>query len=909
MARPILVRINIDDKGNKAILQLAENARRARKPVSSLGDAMKKAFAFVGLYRGLQLLNTQMREAVSNAVKFEKALKDIEGITGKSTKEVGRLADEALRLSAATEHSATGIAQATLAMTKMGFKVTKTIEALPHILDLATASGEDLNWVATNSINIMKAFGMSANEMERIANVVATALNATSLNLEDYMEAMKFVAPIAAATGVSLEEASTVLGVLADQSIRGSIGGTQLKNMLLNLLKATPATTKALAGMNMESMSLTAILKGLHDAQVPVGEILKQFNKRAVAGALAIGANEEAVTKLNKALTTQARKAKDVAAIMRTSVQSLGIQILNTFNTMGVEIFRIFEEDIRRVLANFLDRVRQIYAWVSNNQDKIRDFARGFTEEFGNIAQAVKLLLPILGKLTGGTDDFAQAGRNLATVLKAIVAIKLYGHLTQMSAGLATMGVRAGVASSAMRGFAASMNVATAAAMALYFAMDLALQAQDKRSEKKAGFLDDPSKVKDALKHLEDIAKKEKEINELQKEEDQHKRMRAIKKVRDEIGKIQAKVRDISGMSFIDDANILTVANLKQNLHARAAHADYVAEKAREAKEAQEKARKEAAKPYGSLITPSADAEADRLRAEALRKEQEYAKLVQALWDEVNQRIADRWTREAKAQGVAWDIIIEEANKAEQAALDFQKKQEERQKNSLALMEDSVFSTYNSIADIINSFSQAQLQDTLDRLEDEEKGIQKRYNMELALAENNAVRKAIAEKRLYTQQMALERKKEAANEKAAKRQKVLATLTATADMFRGILGIMADTKGGLISRTAAGVAYTAIAAGYLAQLAAVNLRSGGVVQGPGNATSDNVPAMLSPGEMVLSNDTIRQAGGPNMIQQMIDRGSSYTSNTTKNVHIDTVIGTDEFVREQLIPVMELEASR
>lgn len=105
----------------------------------------------------------------------------------------------------------------------------------------------------------------------------------------------------------------------------------------------------------------------------------------------------------------------------------------------------------------------------------------------------------------------------------------------------------------------------------------------------------------------------------------------------------------------------------------------------------------------------------------------------------------------------------------------------------------------------------------------------------------------------------------------------------------------------------------AIAAGIqgAAQVAMITqqaskLADGGVISGNGGGRSDNVPAMLSVGERVLSNRDIARLGGNDRIQQAID---STGGKSTSSININTMIGDKEWVRDNIIPQLEMESTR
>ena len=664
-------------------------------------------------------------------------------------------------------------------------------------------------------------------------------------------------------------------------------------------------------------MSLTDILKQLHAAGASVGDILEQFNKRAVAGALAIGANADTVERLRGSLEKQARTAKEVADIMRTSVASLGKQISTVMNTMGIEIFQIFEEDIRQALMNFLTSLRNIHQWVTSNEDSIRGFFAGLTEDLDDLWVVMKAVVKGVANVVKTFGDAEDAGRRIAQIIKVIIAYKLAMHIANLGLAMRQAIKTAGNFRAAMLGSANALNVYAAGIAAAYLALDILIEKENKRAEKKATFMEDPARMQQVIEHLKEIKRLEDDINIVQNAINAKAgdRARSVANIHIEVGKLKKKIEDISGGFSIDfgpGKSLLKEDLLREGIKQINARTEKERLAAEARKKIEEDIVKAAKKNYGSLIQSN-----DK---DGKKSSEKFEKWMRDMWKRMDERGKEYWKRQANAYEIAWDFIEKEAEegiKLYEAHLQRMKEEEERQKqvrqNSIDSIISSTKSLYSSVLDMHSIFNQDQLNQVEERIEEEEKAIERRYRMETAAAEGSAFRKSLAEQRYINKKIALEKKAEAERARAAKREKVINAFRATGDMLTGIIAVMRDTQGGVISRVAAGLAYGAIAGAYVAQLAALKLRHGTksrAVVGFGGEGTDNIPVNLSPGEVVLSTGDVRRLGGHNMLKQKIDTGNSYTTNNNGvTVNIDTVIGTDRFVRDQLIPIMEQEMTR
>lgn len=107
------------------------------------------------------------------------------------------------------------------------------MEAMPSMLNLATAGSLDLARAADIASNVLTGMGMEAHEAGRVADVLAMAAASANLDVGMLGETMKYTAPIANAFGLSLEQAATIAGKMADAGIQGLkyIGPTTWKQV------------------------------------------------------------------------------------------------------------------------------------------------------------------------------------------------------------------------------------------------------------------------------------------------------------------------------------------------------------------------------------------------------------------------------------------------------------------------------------------------------------------------------------------------------------------------------------------------------------------------------------------------------------------------------------------------------
>lgn len=168
---------------------------------------------------------------------FEGQMKRVQAISGATKEDFKLLEKEALNLGATTSFTAKQAAQGMEYFALAGFKTQDIIGAMPGMLRLAAASGEDLGMVSDIVSDNMTAFGLEAKDAAKVADIFAYTMSKTNTGVGQLGEAFKYISSQSKGLNISMEETSALLGLLADKGIKGSQAGTGLGAMYTKILK------------------------------------------------------------------------------------------------------------------------------------------------------------------------------------------------------------------------------------------------------------------------------------------------------------------------------------------------------------------------------------------------------------------------------------------------------------------------------------------------------------------------------------------------------------------------------------------------------------------------------------------------------------------------------------------------
>jgi TP901 family phage tail tape measure protein len=237
---------------------------------------------------------------VSEFANFEKSMSKVKAVTGATGADFQAMEDQAKQLGKTTAFTAGQAADAMGFLGMAGFQTQEIMSAMPSVLDLAAAGNMDLARTADIASNIMTGMGLTAEDMTRIADVLATTAARANVDIGQLGEAFKFAAPAASRLGVTLEETSAILGLLGDMGIQGTLAGTAFRNFGQNVAKLDDSKLATL-GLTMKDIS------DERGNMLPIGEVFGLLMSQAKK----LGGNLEQTAVLTKLLGIRGAPALD----------------------------------------------------------------------------------------------------------------------------------------------------------------------------------------------------------------------------------------------------------------------------------------------------------------------------------------------------------------------------------------------------------------------------------------------------------------------------------------------------------------------------------------------------------------------------------------------------------------------
>ena len=213
-----------------------------------------------------------VKDSVKESMSFDKSMSQVAATLGKSTDEVQDLAKFARKMGAETAFTAQEAAEGLNYMALAGYSADKSMKMLPQVLNLAAAGNMELARASDMVTDAESALGLKAGEVESMIDQMAATASRTNTSVEQLGDAILTVGGTAKMMKGGTAELSTVLGVLADNGIKGSEGGTALRNVLLSLSAPTDKAAKQIKKLGVDVYDAEGNMRSLPD-------IMQDFNE------------------------------------------------------------------------------------------------------------------------------------------------------------------------------------------------------------------------------------------------------------------------------------------------------------------------------------------------------------------------------------------------------------------------------------------------------------------------------------------------------------------------------------------------------------------------------------------------------------------------------------------------------
>ncbi|MDT2594344.1 phage tail tape measure protein [Lactococcus petauri] len=294
---------------------------------------------------------------------FEEQMSRVKAISGATGKSFDALRQQAIDLGAKTAFSAKESAAGMENLASAGFDASEIMQAMPGLLDLAAVSGGDVALASENAATALRGFNLDASQAGHVADVFARAAADTNAEVADMGEAMKYIAPVANAMGLSIEEVSAAIGIMSDAGIKGSQAGTSLRGALSRLAKPTKPMIGVMNDLGLSFYDAEGKMKPLKDQigmlkdafkgltpEQQQNALVTLYGQESLSGMMAlIDKGPEKLGSLTKSLKDSDGAADKMARTMQDNMNSSLEQMMGALESAAIVIQKVMAPSIRKI--------------------------------------------------------------------------------------------------------------------------------------------------------------------------------------------------------------------------------------------------------------------------------------------------------------------------------------------------------------------------------------------------------------------------------------------------------------------------------------------------------------------------------------------------------------------------------
>ena len=356
----------------KLILQLeARGIKLTKSELKSLDAQVKTtSSSFGGMVTAMAAVTTAglaFRSIVQTGKDFEFQMAKVGAVSGASERELRKLTEQARNLGGTTANTAAEIGGLQENLARLGFPTEQILGMTGAIQALSYATVTDLAESAEIVGQTMNAYGLQATEAAHVSDVFAEATASSALNMTRLSDSMSYVGSVAGNLGFSLEDTVALLGKLHDNAITGSMAGTALRKMMLELSNESSKLAQHIGFpvRNMDDLQ-KAVVKLKEDGFDPMVDGAELVGPRVVAAMSIIFNNMDGIDTLTEKLdnSSEAFGGMGAAAEQASKIQDTLQGDLDNLNSalsdLQIAVFDDMNDFLRSSTQALTDFIREL---------------------------------------------------------------------------------------------------------------------------------------------------------------------------------------------------------------------------------------------------------------------------------------------------------------------------------------------------------------------------------------------------------------------------------------------------------------------------------------------------------------------------------------------------------------------
>jgi TP901 family phage tail tape measure protein len=441
MARDAQVSIIVKliDKASKQIDGISNSAKRMGKSMKQTGKQMTRDITLP-----LAAIGVASLKAASD---LDRAMRDIQSITGQTDDEIQQLQETMIELSTSMDtgaFSAEQYARAQYDVNSAGFEGAEALDILEVSSRAATAGQADLAAATDVTLSTLKAYNLEASEATRVNDLLFTGVRIGKQTYEQLATGVKNTGPAFAAFNIPVSDSIAALTLFSNKGVDAANAATRMNAIIFELNAPTAELAELIQKAGFESgramlqtLGFTGTMEKLNSVAKQEGVILSDTmsQRRAAMGIMTLtGDNMNELIDIQNELNNS---SGDLNAAFAEQSKSFDFQFKKMVASLQ-EVAVIIGNELIPMLMPLIDWIKQAAENFSNLDGTTKKWIVGIgllvavlgpllilfgsiIGAIGTIGSAITAVAGAMGLYTAGTTAAAGATTALAIPLSAIL--------------------------------------------------------------------------------------------------------------------------------------------------------------------------------------------------------------------------------------------------------------------------------------------------------------------------------------------------------------------------------------------------------------------------------------------------------------------------------------------------------
>lgn len=375
----LIAKLTVDDseyqKGLTSAEKKAQDSEKKLKSgmgkIAMAGAAAVTAFAAASVKTGMEFDKSMSQVAATMGKTMDELESEVGSVDTAYGQFTGNLREYAKFMGANTVFSATQASEALNYMALAGYDAEKSMKTLPSVLNLAAAGGMDLARASDMITDSESALGLSADQTARMIDQMAKTASKSNTSVEQLGDAILTVGGTATFMAGGTTELNQVLGLLADNGIKGSEAGTHLRNMLLKLSSPTKEGAEQIEKLGLKIFDSEGKMRSFSEIFPELNKSLSKLTDEQKLQALSDIFNTRDIASVNALLSTTGERWDELQGYIEQAWYTNESMNDSLEKFAGISLTKI--TDNLKKLGISQEDFNEILGYTNGNADDFKD--------------------------------------------------------------------------------------------------------------------------------------------------------------------------------------------------------------------------------------------------------------------------------------------------------------------------------------------------------------------------------------------------------------------------------------------------------------------------------------------------------------------------------------------------------